>query len=496
MGNGSSSGGVGGDAPGGNSGGSDDSTSDVGGAGPGADGAGGSAGGEPAAAATEGGTDSGTTSTDAGGGPSSASTGGIGGIGGASSTDASGGTGGSVAGTGGSGGTGGGGTGGGDVAGPVPGAEGFDCGPAEGEVPALTLEEVAVGLLQPVLVTFAPGDATRLFVVEQPGRIRVIENGNLDQEPFLDLTASVEDGGLEQGLLGLAFHPDYAENGRFYVNYTAKDGVHEVSRGATIVSEFSVSADPNVADVSSERVLLTQAQPQSNNNGGMLAFGPSGLLYIGLGDGGIAGDPEGSAQDTSTWLGKMLRIDVDASDAGEYGIPNGNMASPALPEIFHSGLRNPWRYSFDGCNGDLYLGDSGHTTREELNFVPPGSAPVNFGWNICEGTHLRGSSAACDREEFMAPIADYGAEVGRAVIGGYVYRGSAIPALRGMYFYADYVSGAVAMLRYVEGELTYGPEIVDELGASGSVITSLGQDFHGELYLVHDTGEILRIDAD
>ena len=500
-------GGAGGDAGGrGNTEGSNDSTADAGGSGgvgPGSDGVGGSAGGEPVAAATEGG----TTSTDAGGGPSaggangttsgtSADAGGTSGTGGGGT--GGGGTGGGGTGGGGTGGggTGGGGTGGGDGAGPVPGTEGFNCEPADGEVPALALEEVAVGLLEPVLVTFAPGDATRLFVVEQPGRIRIIENGSLDQEPFLDLTASVENGGIEQGLLGLAFHPDYAENGRFYVNYTAKNGVHGVSGGDTIVSEFSVGSDPNIADISSERVILTQAQPQPNNNGGMLAFGPSGFLFIGLGDGGGAGDPYGNAQDTSTWLGKMLRIDVDGSDAGEYGIPSGNMAGPALPEIFHYGLRNPWRYSFDGCNGDLYLGDSGHTTREELNFVPPETASVNFGWNICEGTHLRGSSAACDREEFMAPIADYGSDVGKAIIGGYVYRGSSIPALRGMYFYADYISGAVSVLRYVEGEVTYGPELVDELGAGGGVITSLGQDFNGELYLVHDTGEILRIEAE
>ncbi|HEU5075249.1 MAG TPA: PQQ-dependent sugar dehydrogenase, partial [Polyangiaceae bacterium] len=298
---------------------------------------------------------------DASGGATSGAAGGS--SSGGASTGAAGGSGGA---SGGASGAGGDGTG---VPSPVPGTEGFNCEGAVGAVPTLRLVEVAGDFSRPLFVTFAPGDASRLFVVEQSGIIRVIEDGELVAEPFLDLTDSVEIGGNEQGLLGLAFHPDYADNGRFYVNYTAQDGVHGVLRDDTIVSEFSVGSDPNVAEVGSERVVLTQAQPERNHNGGMLAFGPDGFLYIGLGDGGGGNDPDGNGQDTSTWLGKILRIDIDASDAGEYGIPSGNMPSPAAPEIFHYGLRNPWRFSFDGCRGDLYLGDVGQNDWEELNVV-------------------------------------------------------------------------------------------------------------------------------
>lgn len=387
---------------------------------------------------------------------------------------------------------------GGDATGvpsPVPGTEGFNCEEAVGDAPTLRLVEVANNFRRALFVTFAPGDASRLFVVEQWGTIRVIEDGEVVEEPFLDLTDSVEAGGNEQGLLGLTFHPDYAENGRFYVNYTAQDGVHGVSQDETIVSEFSVSSDPNFADLGSERVVLTQPQPAKNHNGGMLAFGPDGFLYIGLGDGGGGNDPDGNGQDTSTWLGKMLRIDVDAADAGEYGIPSGNMPSPAAPEIFHYGLRNPWRYSFDGCKGDLYLGDVGQNDWEELNVVPNGVARVNFGWKICEGTHLRGSNAACDNEEFMLPLVDYGRGVGQSITGGYVYRGSLVPALRGTYFYADYSSGAVFSFQYVNGEMTNLRELTDELDTSAGLITSFGQDHDGEVYLVRRTGAIQRIEA-
>jgi glucose/arabinose dehydrogenase len=376
----------------------------------------------------------------------------------------------------------------------VPGTEGFSCDAAEGEVPTLRLVEVAGGFEDPLLVTFAPGDATRLFVVEQAGTIRIIENGNVVEEPFLDLTASVERDGNEQGLLGLAFHPDYANNGRFFVNYTAKNGVHGVPTSATIVSEFSVSAEPNIADIASERVVLTQDQPERNHNGGTLAWGADGFLYIGFGDGGPGNDPDDQAQNSSTWLGSMLRIDVDASDAGEYGIPSGNMDSPAAPEVFHYGLRNPWRFSFDACTSDLYLGDVGQNDWEELDVVPNGMAHVNFGWKICEGTHLRGTGEPCDREDFMAPVAEYGRGVGQAIVGGHVYRGSLIPALRGTYFYADYVTGAFFSFQYVDGELTNERTLTDELDTSSGAITSFGQDFAGEVYVVRRTGAVQRIE--
>ena len=449
-------------------------------------------------AGTNGGSSSGTQ-TGAGG--SSGGAGGTGGSGGG--TEGSSDSGGMSGAAGMAGGAGAGGTGGNDTGNPVPGTEGFNCEPSEGEVPPLQLVEVAGGFLQPLLVTFAPGDPTRLFVVEQPGTIRIIEDGEVVEEPFLDLTASVRNINNEQGLLGLAFHPDYAENGKFYVYYTARasvDGAGGVERGDIVVSEFSVSAAPNVAEIDSERMLLTQTHPERNHNGGMLAFGPDGFLYIGLGDGGGSNDPDENGQNTQTWLGKLLRIDVDASDAGEYGIPDGNMESPALPEIYHYGLRNPWRYSFDGCQGDLYLGDVGQNDWEELNVVPHGAAHLNFGWNVCEGSHVRGGTAACENMEFAAPIADYGRGVGICITGGYVYRGSLIPALRGTYFYADYASGAFFAFEYVGGEMTNVRELTEELDTSSGAISSFGQDYFGEVYLTRrgaadePTGVVQRIE--
>lgn len=377
----------------------------------------------------------------------------------------------------------------------MPGTEGFNCDAAEGEVPTLRLVDVADGFENPLLLTFAPGDPKRLFVVEQGGTIRIIENGRVVDEPFLDLSASVETEGKEQGLLGLAFHPDYADNGRFYVNYTAKDGVHGVPLSTSILSEFRVSTEHNIADMASERVVLTQEQPTRTHNSGMLAVGADGFLYIGVGDGGPAGDPTDQAQAPSTWLGSILRIDVDGSDAGEYGIPSGNMESPAAPEVFHHGLRNPWRFSFDACTGDLYLGDVGQDDWEELNVVPNGVAHVNFGWKICEGLHLRGSGTRCDRGDFMAPVIEYGRGVGNAIVGGYVYRGSRVPALRGTYFYADYSSGAFFSFQYVDGEVANERNLTGELETADAAITSFGQDFAGEVYVVRRSGEIQRIEA-
>lgn len=378
---------------------------------------------------------------------------------------------------------------------PVPGTEGFNCDAPAANVPELTAVTVAEDFTRPLFVTFAPGDSTRLFVVEQDGLIRVIDDGTVVEEPFLDLTANVETGGNEQGLLGLAFHPDYADNGRFYVNYAAHNRVPEVPANATIVSEYTVSDEPNVADPDSERLILTQEQPARNHNGGMLAFGPDGYLYIGLGDGGDSNDPDNNAQTLSTWLGKMLRIDVDASDAGEYGIPSGNMESPALPEIFHYGLRNPWRFSFDGCRGDLYLADVGQNDWEELNIVPHGAAQLNFGWKVCEGLHLRGSGAACDHDEFFAPALDYGRGVGQSITGGYVYRGSLVPGLRGTYFYADYTSQAIFAVQWENGEVSNSRDVTEELDTSDGGITSFGQDYDGEVYVVRRNGLIQRIEA-
>lgn len=460
-----------------------DSTSNGGGAGSGTGGsaptataAGGSSGGGSGGVANGGSANGGATSTSGGSAGASGGSGGAGANGGLAGSSGAGGA-------------------APDDPLPVPGTEGFNCDPPVGKVPPLRTVTVAEGFTRPLFVTFAPGDPTRLFVVEQDGVIRVIDDGTLVEEPFLDLANNVEIQGNEQGLLGVAFHPDYADNGRFYVNYTAHSRVPRVPPNTTIVAEYTVSNDPNVAEPDSERVLLTQEQPARNHNGGMIAFGPDGFLYIGMGDGGGANDPDNNGQTLSVWLGKMLRIDVDASDAGEYGIPDGNMATPALPEIFHYGLRNPWRYSFDGCRGDLYLADVGQNDWEELNVVPHGAGNLNFGWKVCEGLHVRGSGAACDNEEFTAPILDYGRDVGNSITGGYVYRGSLVPSLRGTYFYADYSSQSFFAFRYVDGVMMNARELTDELDTSDGGITSFGQDYAGEVYVVRRNGLIQRIEA-
>lgn len=441
-------------------------------------------------------TDSANSSGGSGGATPSPSAGGSGGVGGSTagqSGDGGGGSGGSS-----SGGAAGssGAAGEGPEPAPVPGTEGFNCGPPAGEVPVLHLADVADGFTEPLLLTFAPGDPRRLFIVEQRGRIRVIEDGAIRSEPFLDLTDRVEHEGHEQGLLGLAFHPDYADNGRFFVNYTAlPEAAEGVPANATMVVEFTVSGDPNVAAAATDRVVLMQEQPTRTHNGGMLAFGPDGFLYIGTGDGGGANDPDDNAQNPASLLGKILRIDVDAADAGEYGIPSGNMPSPARPEVFHMGLRNPWRYSFDGCRGDLYIGDVGQNDWEELNVVPHGVAHLNFGWKVCEGLHVRGGSAPCEHEEFTPPILEYGRRVGNAITGGYVYRGSLVPSLRGTYFFGDYPSQSFFAFQYVNGEVTNARELTDELDNADGNIASFGQDHNGEVYVVRRSGLIQRIEA-
>ncbi len=376
---------------------------------------------------------------------------------------------------------------------PIPGADDFDCSPAEGEPPALVLNEVAQGFVDPLFVTFAPGDTRRLFVVEQAGTIRVLVDGELQPEPFLDIEDQVLRDGNEQGLLGLAFHPDYAENGRFFVDYTARDGVNDASAGETTVSEFTSSSSPNRADPASERVLLMQPQPWANHNGGMLTFGPDGSLYIGLGDGGSGGDPRGNAQNLDSLLGSILRIDVDGSGAGEYGIPDGNVAG-GLPEIWNYGLRNPWRFSFDGCSGDLYIGDVGQDDWEEVNVLRTGQGRKNFGWRVREGAHCYQANS-CDFADMVEPVTEYGHGTGLSVTGGYVYRGSLVPSLRGTYFYADYDSGRFFAFEYVDGKMENQRELTEELASQRGQITSFGQDAKGELYVVRRYGVIERLEA-
>jgi len=392
------------------------------------------------------------------------------------------------------------------IADPDPDPEAADCRRADGAVPPLALELVADGLDQPLFVAAAPGDSSRLFVMEKAGSVRVLVDGVLSPDPFLDLADQVVANG-ERGLLGLAFHPDYARNGLFYVHFSSS-GVQGVPVGTGIVAELSAAAgDPDHADPLTQRLLLTIEKPQANHNGGMLAFGPEGLLYLGVGDGGGANDQHGligNGQALDTLLGKLLRVDVDARDAGAYGIPAANLAEvtglAALPEIWAYGLRNPWRFGFDPCNGDLYIGDVGQNTQEEIDYLPGGTAAgTNFGWRIMEGSECRPGEIGCNTEGLTLPVDTYPRSVGASVTGGYVYRGSAIPGLRGHYLYADFVSGRSFRFRIEAGSAVEEQEISAELrpaaGTFGN-IASFGQDNAGELYVAALTpGAIYRVVA-
>jgi glucose/arabinose dehydrogenase len=344
----------------------------------------------------------------------------------------------------------------------------------------LRLEQVAAGLTDPIGITAANDGSGRLFVNERGGRIRVIgPDGDLRGEPFVDLSDRLV-AGSERGLLGLAFHPDFATNRRLFVHYS------RAGDGATVISELRASADLQTADPGSERVLLTVAQPFANHNGGQLAFGPDGYLYIGLGDGGGGGDSLGNAQNPNVLLGKILRIDVDGQPQGRraYALPADNPFGPegtnpgaGLPEIWALGLRNPWRFSFDPEGGDLYIGDVGQGTWEEIDRQPAGSpGGENYGWNVLEGGHCFGGD--CDPSGFVMPIAEYSHDLGCAVTGGYVYRGSVEPALRGIYVFADYCSGIVfAVQAGIDGGKP--TRVLD----SGLAVSSFGTDEDGELYL-------------
>lgn len=411
-----------------------------------------------------------------------------GGDGGSSTAGGAGGTSG-----GGSGGTGGSGGSTTSTNGSTGTAGSFSCDAASGTVPSLGLDTVASDLTEPVDVTQAPGDTDRLFVVEQPGTIKVVQGNST--EPFLDITSQVSRTDNERGMFSLAFHPDYRDNGLFYVHYTASSGTHGLSNGTTVVSEFSVSDDPNVANPDSERVILTVTQPNWNHNGGTLAFSPEdGFLYLGLGDGGGGGDPDENGQDPDSLLGSILRLDIDGRDAGEYSVPPGNMPG-GLPEIWDKGLRNPWRFSFDPCTGDMYIGDVGQNEYEEINVEPAGSGSRNYGWNVREGQHCYAANS-CDSDSMTEPVLDYGRGDGQSVTGGYVYRGSAIPALRGSYFYGDYGSGNVWAFDYADGSISNQREITFDrsLKGAGNGLASFGQDNAGELYIVlRDAGEVLKI---
>jgi glucose/arabinose dehydrogenase len=371
------------------------------------------------------------------------------------------------------------------------------CSPTTGTT--VTAEEVAGGFAEPVLVTAPAGDA-RLFVVEQTGRIEIIEGGTVLPTPFLDLGPQGEDlitrDGNEQGLLGLAFHPDFAQNQRFYVNYSDR-----LSGGDTIVAEYTVSADLNVADAASRRPIITVEQDFSNHNGGMIAFAPDGTLWIGMGDGGSSNDPNDRAEDETQLLGKMLRIDVDGGDP--YAIPSDNPFADSAngeedprPEIWALGLRNPWRWSFDPEGGVVYIGDVGQDAREEINAEPIASAGLDYGWDIWEGNRCNEppQGGTCEQEGYTFPVVEYDQGGGRcSVTGGYLYRGSCMQDLIGWYFYADFCSNQYwRILLDNSGDLVEGPvEISNQIGVSNP--TSFGVDGTGEMYVVSRGGTIYRL---
>ena len=363
---------------------------------------------------------------------------------------------------------------------------------------ALATALVASGFHAPVFIASPPGDPARLFVLEQiTGRIMLIKNGVKVATPFLDIGARVSDSGGERGLLGLAFHPDYATNRFFYVNYTDNDG-------DTVIERYKARASRDRAGRKSRTRILKVAQPYDNHNGGMIAFGPKdGYLYIGMGDGGNANDPQNNGQRLDTLLGKFLRIDVDAK--APYAIPPSNpfvSQANARDEIWSYGWRNPWRWSFDRQTGDLYAGDVGQDDFEELDFQPAASeGGENYGWNVAEGFSCRGGYGSCgEADPYTPPIIAYGRFFGSTIVGGYVYRGAAIPTLKGTYFYADFTRGRIWSLKYDGTTVSELVERTSELDPPGTARilnpSSFGEDSAGELYIAdYDDGEIYKIVA-
>jgi len=337
------------------------------------------------------------------------------------------------------------------------------------------LETVVDGLDAPLAVTSAGDGSGRIFVTEQGGQIRIVRDGTLVASPFLDISTRITSGG-ERGLLGLAFHPDFPTDPRIFVNYTD-------ANGDTQVSSFRVDPTrPDAADPSSEVKILHIAQPYANHNGGAVVFGPDGFLYIATGDGGSGGDPHGNGQSLTTLLGKILRIDIDRTDSAKpYAIPPGNPfvgTAGALPEIYLYGLRNPWRISFDRATGDLWMGDVGQSAWEEVDVARAGTRGQNYGWNIMEGNHCYQPPGGCITTGLTLPVAEYSHDAGCTVIGGYVYRGSAQPALAGGYLFGDYCSGTIWAIDPSQDVLR-PPTVVLKGTAS---LSSFGEDEAGELY--------------
>jgi glucose/arabinose dehydrogenase len=365
---------------------------------------------------------------------------------------------------------------------------------ARADSSAFKFTKIAGGLQSPLYVTGAGDGTGRIFIVEQIGRIRIVKDGLLLPTPFLDIRSLVAAGG-ERGLLSVAFHPQFKANGVFIVNYTRSSST-PANVGDTVIARYTATPpSADVADRSSGEALLAIDQPQSNHNGGLVKFGPDGLLYIGMGDGGAGGDtgighaPEGNGQSLTTLLGKLLRIDVGPT--GRYAVPAGNpnLGQGAKREIWAYGLRNPWRFSFDRATGDLYIGDVGQGAWEEVDFqARAGNGGVNYGWPVWEGSHRYRSGAT--RAGDTKPVAEYSHAGGRcSVTGGYVYRGTKIPALAGYYVFGDYCTGELLTLVKLGGSWR-----LSSLRDTPYSISSFGEDEAGELYVVDGNGSVYRFD--
>ena len=344
---------------------------------------------------------------------------------------------------------------------------------------------IARGLERPIHVTNAGDGSGRLFVVEKAGRIRIVVGGELQDVPFLDISDRVGSAGSEQGLFAVAFDPGYRDNGLFFVHYTDK-------AGDTVIARYRATPGSNAADPASATTLLRIDQPAANHNGGQIAFGPDGYLYIGMGDGGGSGDPNRNGQNRGTLLGKILRIDVDGGNP--YGIPPDNPfreVAGARPEIWALGLRNPWRFSFDRVTGDLFIADVGQNRLEEVHFQPGSSrGGENYGWNIMEGSACFRPATGCQRSGLTLPIAEYSHDLGCSITGGFRYRGRDVPAFADAYFFADYCSGRIWGLAPAGGGWSMTQLLDTELS-----ISSFGEDERGELYILDAGGGLYRLEA-
>lgn len=359
--------------------------------------------------------------------------------------------------------------------------------PFEANALTIALLPFATGLSAPVFATGSRDGSGGLLVVEQAGTIRKVDrDGTVQQTPFLDLSSRVLAGG-ERGLLGLALGPNYENDGRLYVDYTRRPD------GATLISEFQ--ANDRFADPASERVLLTIPQPYANHNGGMLAFDSWGMLFVGVGDGGGAGDPQGYGQNAGALLGKLLRIDVNGNP---YAIPADNpfaASAHVAPEVWALGLRNPWRFSFDRLTGDLFMGDAGQSAWEEVDAEPAGQGGRNYGWNVMEGAHCFQPPSGCNRLGLRQPVTEYSHESGCTVVGGYVYRGAAFALLRGGYLFGDFCSGTLWALSASEA-IVGGTAKAAVVAPTSVRLSSFGEDDAGELYALDlRSGRVLKVSA-